>query len=58
MAHKIWERLPQYSELKRPIFSDSWLEGFKSRCQIRRYTRHGKAAAVDQEILKKDLEQI
>jgi hypothetical protein len=35
MAAKLWQQLPQYSNLKPPEFSTRWLVGFKARQILR-----------------------
>jgi hypothetical protein len=46
-ATEIWNLLPQYNEIQVPKWSNSWLEGFKTRFKIKQYVRHGEAVAVD-----------
>lgn len=54
MAAEFWIRLPQYNHLPIPKFSNGWLQAFKKRHQIKRYTRHGEAGAVDR-VFEKEL---
>jgi hypothetical protein len=58
MVAKLWQRLPQYSNLEPPKFSTGWLTKFKARHSIKRRKKHGEAATVDKIQMEKDLEEI
>ena len=58
MALKFWFRLPQYSTLEPPKFSNGWLHGFKARYNIKRRKKHGQGAEVDRMQLELDLAEI
>jgi len=58
MAAKLWQQLPQYSNLQPPKFSTGWLAGFKTRHNIKRRKKHGEAADVDKLQLEEDLKEI
>jgi hypothetical protein len=46
-AAEIWGKLPQYSDVPMPKWSNGWLEGFKKRFRIKEYVQHGEAATAD-----------
>ncbi len=41
-----WSKLSIYQGQEQPAFLSGWLDGFKSRHNIKGYTRHGKAGYV------------
>lgn len=45
-ALQLWQRLPQYSNLPPPSFSNGWLDGFKKRHKLRNRIQHGEAGSV------------
>ena len=45
-AHEIWQLLPQYSDVEEPTWSNGWLEGFKKRHNIKKYSHHGEAGSA------------
>ena len=45
-ALEFWKRLPEYSSLPPPKFSNGWLTGFKRRHSLRKITRHGEPESV------------
>jgi hypothetical protein len=45
-AVEYWKKIPAYTELPVPLFSDGWLTRFKKRHSIRYHTFHGEAASV------------
>lgn len=55
---RLWQRLPQYSNLEPPKFSTGWLVGFKARHNIKRRKKHGETAKVDKEQMDEDLKEI
>ncbi|KAI7340379.1 hypothetical protein KC315_g724 [Hortaea werneckii] len=48
-ASWFWHRLPQYSSLQEPCWSNGWLGKFKARKGIKEFTRHGEAGSVNEE---------
>jgi hypothetical protein len=58
MAAKLWQQLPQYSNLEPPKFSTGWLVGFKARHNIKRRKKHGEAATVDKIQLEEELKEL
>ena len=58
MAAKLWQQLPQYSNLEPPKFSTGWLGGFKARHNIKRRKKHGEAATVNKIQMEEDLKEI
>lgn len=54
-AARFWKRLPQYREMEVPVFSNSWLQGFKSRHNIKQRARHGEAGDIDSQALEEQL---
>ena len=45
-AHEIWQLLPQYSDVEEPKWSNGWLDRFKKRHNIKKYSNHGEAGAT------------
>ena len=45
-AHEIWQLLPQYSDVEEPKWSNGWLDRFKKRHNIKKYSNHGEAGAA------------
>jgi len=58
IASRLWDKLPQYSAIERPKFSNGWLAGFKIRHKIRKRKKHGESATVDKAQLELDLTDI
>lgn len=54
-ARYYWHRLPQYSGLEEPSFSEGWLSGFKKRHGIKERRRHGEAAGIDEESMMAEI---
>ena len=48
-AAQLWQRIPALAETAEPKWSTGWLEGFKSRNNIRKRKQHGEAASVNME---------
>jgi Fission yeast centromere protein N-terminal domain/Tc5 transposase DNA-binding domain len=49
-AQHIWISLPEYANQPCPDFSSGWLTRFKSRYNIKQYTRHGEAGSVSESL--------
>ena len=58
MAEAFWEKLPQYKDLPKPKVSTGWLDGYKSRHQIKKWVRHGETAGVDHEAVEGELKDL
>ena len=46
-ASAFWDRIEQYSQIKKPAFSGGWLERFKKRHGIQKYKRHGESGSAE-----------
>ena len=58
MAKTFFNKLPQYEDEPEPRFSTGWLDGFKARYKIKKYTRHGDAGAVDRVTVEVELTEL
>lgn len=58
LAADLWQKLPQYRDLPVPKWSNGWLQAFKDRHYIKRYTRHGEAGAVNRVVVEEELIKI
>jgi len=45
-AHEIWQLLLQYSDVEEPAWSNGWLEGFKKRHNIKKYSNYREAGST------------
>jgi hypothetical protein len=45
-VHKIWQLLPQYSDVKEPTWLNGWLKGFKKRHNIKKYSNYREAGSA------------
>lgn len=46
-AARFWKRLPHTADMELPVFSNGWVQRFKTRYQISSRRAHGEAASVD-----------
>jgi hypothetical protein len=46
-AHRIWNSLLQYNKEDEPKWSNSWLDRFKRRYNIKEYKQHGEGASAE-----------
>jgi hypothetical protein len=46
-AVKLWNTLSQYQGKEQPKFSNSWLQGFQKRFNIKEHVIYGEAASAE-----------
>ncbi|KAL2315592.1 HTH CENPB-type domain-containing protein [Schizosaccharomyces pombe] len=57
-AAELWRRIPEYSELPIPEFSNGWLEKFKKRCLKHGLKLQGESTSVNQGTYEENMVQI
>lgn len=58
MAKVFFNKLSQYRDESESRFSTGWLDGFKARYRIKKYTRYDDAGAVDRVVVEVELSEL